>query len=592
MNLKKTVKKKTAKNHSIYLAILIILGLLVRFLVIFQPADRLVQFTGDDMYYYLEIAKNMVEGRGVSFDGIHETNGFHPLYMALLLPITSLAQPDGFLVTQLALIMLSLFNVLTAVFIYKIISLLTKDKDIALLGSFIWLFNPWTIFISLTGVEVAISSFFIGLSLYYYISTREKFTIKNAMILGIMCAFTFLSRSDTVFVFIAIALDIIYQRHHKGIFRFENIKLLAVMGVFFLILISPWLLWSKIYFGTFVQGSAIALTYDNANMGVEGTIKATSFSLAYNIFKFFNYFITAPFLTFFIGIMLASLINKNSGRKHDKINRNQIIISIIFIVILFISLSVKEPVHYPQGITNAIALSSLAIVTCILGFLFGLNLKTSMFSKDSLKRHMIILLPLIMIFLFYALYFRRHQPWYYLSILLFTTILFSVFLKDIFKMENISIKNNILIKKKDIPARKIFIGIFIMLAALFIIRGSILYADGITPWSKDMYTAALYIKENVPPDTKVASFNSGIFSYFSDRTMVNLDGVVNNHLMQKRFDGMSIREYVREQDIRYIVDYPCFLGELRNDLEIEKHIEPELDPFCENSGPIIYKVMK
>jgi len=41
----------------------------------------------DDGLYYLEIARNVAAGRGSSFDGLHPTNGYHPLWLLTLVPL-------------------------------------------------------------------------------------------------------------------------------------------------------------------------------------------------------------------------------------------------------------------------------------------------------------------------------------------------------------------------------------------------------------------------------------------------------------------------------------------------------------------------
>jgi hypothetical protein len=41
----------------------------------------------DDAFYYFQIARNVAHGHGPTFDGIHETNGFHPLWLLLLVPV-------------------------------------------------------------------------------------------------------------------------------------------------------------------------------------------------------------------------------------------------------------------------------------------------------------------------------------------------------------------------------------------------------------------------------------------------------------------------------------------------------------------------
>ena len=44
----------------------------------------------DDALYYFTIARNLAHGYGMSFDGIHPTNGMHPLWLLLITPIFAL----------------------------------------------------------------------------------------------------------------------------------------------------------------------------------------------------------------------------------------------------------------------------------------------------------------------------------------------------------------------------------------------------------------------------------------------------------------------------------------------------------------------
>ncbi len=47
---------------------------------------ELVDIFDDDAYYYFKIAKNVVEKGKLTFDGKNVTNGFHPLWLAVLIP--------------------------------------------------------------------------------------------------------------------------------------------------------------------------------------------------------------------------------------------------------------------------------------------------------------------------------------------------------------------------------------------------------------------------------------------------------------------------------------------------------------------------
>ena len=46
--------------------------------------DGLFLYAQDDFFYYLKIADQILAGHGMSFDGLHATNGFHPLWLAVV----------------------------------------------------------------------------------------------------------------------------------------------------------------------------------------------------------------------------------------------------------------------------------------------------------------------------------------------------------------------------------------------------------------------------------------------------------------------------------------------------------------------------
>lgn len=53
-------------------------------LVTRRPVDDLVTLVPDDAYFYLKTAWHLAQGDGSTFDGLNPTNGYHPLYLALL----------------------------------------------------------------------------------------------------------------------------------------------------------------------------------------------------------------------------------------------------------------------------------------------------------------------------------------------------------------------------------------------------------------------------------------------------------------------------------------------------------------------------
>ena len=51
-----------------------------------EPDARLAHFE-DDSFYYFRTAEHIADGDGATFNGLEPTNGFHPLWMALLVPV-------------------------------------------------------------------------------------------------------------------------------------------------------------------------------------------------------------------------------------------------------------------------------------------------------------------------------------------------------------------------------------------------------------------------------------------------------------------------------------------------------------------------
>src|SRR3954447_11568710 len=64
------------------------IGVTVAWLVVvfvWKPAPFALTF--DDAFYYFGIARNVAHGHGSTFDGIDPTNGYHPLWMLMAVPV-------------------------------------------------------------------------------------------------------------------------------------------------------------------------------------------------------------------------------------------------------------------------------------------------------------------------------------------------------------------------------------------------------------------------------------------------------------------------------------------------------------------------
>jgi hypothetical protein len=113
----------------------------------------------------------------------------------------------------------------------------------------------------------------------------------------------------------------------------------------------------------------------------------------------------------------------------------------------------------------------------------------------------------------------------------------------------------------------------------FLLSGTLIWQTGLYPWQREMFQAAKWIVINLPESGRVGSYNSGIYSYYWDGVVVNLDGVVNHQAFE------SIRQrreicYMVEEELDYLIDYDSaihreyepFLGDGYPELLIESEV--------------------
>jgi hypothetical protein len=74
------------------------------------------------------------------------------------------------------------------------------------------------------------------------------------------------------------------------------------------------------------------------------------------------------------------------------------------------------------------------------------------------------------------------------------------------------------------------------------------------------YSVALWIAENSPPDAIFAAWNAGQLGFFSNRTFINLDGLINNvDYYERVLSGpVPLADYLIENKVDYIVDYSIY----------------------------------
>ena len=78
------------------------------------------------------------------------------------------------------------------------------------------------------------------------------------------------------------------------------------------------------------------------------------------------------------------------------------------------------------------------------------------------------------------------------------------------------------------------------------------------------YHAALWAKENTEPNAIFAMKDCGTFGYFSERRVINLDGIINNFEYQEYLKEGKFRKYLKDKNVTYLVRHAFWNNESIN----------------------------
>jgi hypothetical protein len=201
----------SSKGKRLIAAVLVLY--IVLSLIGFWMADeqKLIDIFEDDAYYYFTIAKNIRDGRGLTFDGQTITNGFHPLWLLTLLPVFLIVK-DPILVLRCVG---TVSTLLTGYAVFLALRVLYKYRFVVFLISTVF-FTISIASISNTGMETAI---LIPLLLVTFgILEKRENQREKTMVIGGYLALALLARLDAVFlVFIVALFSVVESRRNLWI---------------------------------------------------------------------------------------------------------------------------------------------------------------------------------------------------------------------------------------------------------------------------------------------------------------------------------------------------------------------------------------
>jgi hypothetical protein len=276
--------------------------------LIASPIDILSRLVSDDAYYYLNVARNLTSGFGFTFDQVNITDGFHPLWMATIVPIYWLFGDDIELALRLVLVLQAslAFLVIRIGILY---SGSTRNPAYSLpifLGVIFVLASPMLIWFN--GLESALVITLLCWILY--LDSKEPFLqtqsdVSRRLLFGVTFGLVMLARLDAAFLLIGLALWMLVVGDESRRWWLRPLRLaqdywLSVLA--FLLVLTPYFVWKLDTFGHL--------------MPISGALKTT---FPVPIFRPKVLIANAPFV---VALMLSGLTLVNAhivnNRKHEE----------------------------------------------------------------------------------------------------------------------------------------------------------------------------------------------------------------------------------------------------------------------------------
>lgn len=483
-----------------------------------RPMDYLVTHTmSDDAFYYFQTARTITDGGGVSVDGEVWANGFHPIWLVILVPIYWLGAGDDTAI-NIALTISAVAVSLSGVALYATARRLGVSELAGLAATALYVLHPVTTYMSVNGLETGVSLAAFLAFVYCFVRCWQDGTTASALLVSMTAGVLVLTRTDYG-ITAAIALAALVLRTGSQPQRLGALVLPAVAVTL------PWFAWNIAVFDSPLQGSAGAIPY-----------------VAHQLF---------PSPDASSREILSHAARQIQDGGYD------------FLPYRYLA-SNSSDAHTAFWVTLGI---------------IALTAATAALSRESQRVQSLGLLGILAAGLAAQFFVHAGVRWYlrewYLVGALPLLALVVALLLDTLAQWRVGVA--------------VAACLVAFLAVTTVMKARTTYDEGWYEVQRDLLDGARWVDAETPQDARVGAFNSGIIGYFSHRTTVNLDGVMNPDALEA-IQERRVAAYIHQRDIQYLADFPYypywlyrpFLGEELPAREVAK-----FDTVATFQGPVV-----
>ncbi len=432
-------------------------------IIVFTDTEYLVNWVPDDSFYYFETVRNFTLGDGWTFDNINTTNGFHPLWALMLVPVYWVFGSDLDLAFRAAMIyQVALFGAALWVFWRLARRVFGPVPALAGVAIFLW---PRFVNVLLGGLEAVLVVLLIMLLVQRWVARAED--TERPLFgweLGVLAALGLMARTDTVF-FIGMVVAAAF------LFSWWRSRSLGdAIG-------ATYRLWLPGLIAGGVYVTINQVTFGHA-MPISGALKNTFPTPSLRLSNLS--YMPEAFASTLVWLPVALVVVLNT---RVRVLFQQLSPAKQRYLVAYLLLSIGGTVHLLWTV--------LFMDWAIFNWHFVLQMTATL-----------LLVPVVV-----DAWATRFSP-----VLPMVAIIGAVAVLSVFTYR----------------AR---------------------YNLGERGWHHVSYVTARYVADNTDPDAVFGMKDAGVFGYFSDRSTINLDGVINNYEYQEYLRNGRLAEFLNERDV-------------------------------------------
>ena len=230
--------------------LILVSGLLLRFFLFFGFLDNQELFYDDDSLGYVQLAENMKEGRGFSWDEKEpfRPNSFRTPGYPLFLLLNRLLFGS-----YLPALLVQFLLVAASAYILFLIAESLGSRRIGEIGAAIFLFMPFSVLVSLQFLTQSLFAFVLMLAVWFWLLFLKKRQTRYFLFVSALLPVLALIRPIAIFLYLPFVISLFQSLWTSD--KKRTVYLSAFLILIFFLLLSPWLLRNYLLFGEYSLSS-------------------------------------------------------------------------------------------------------------------------------------------------------------------------------------------------------------------------------------------------------------------------------------------------------------------------------------------------